>query len=152
MIKLDDFLSPQQNLFATTDFADFLRQRAERAQAVQDIVLDEMQAYCNAWWNRRRDGVRSIYETTVLLTDANDRDGASEALRAYLDGAWQRFIDDARGGLGLATQVLTCTTNSALAEAAPERPKTQRPSAASSEKAANTDEGPRAAAAKKQVA
>jgi hypothetical protein len=117
-----------QSAFApSSGLRDAMRSAATGFWTGQDQILDAMQEYANAWFERRHTGAQDALDASQQMIDAATPIEAIREYQKWAIGSFERIVDD-----GLACQKHLLSMGALLAPPlSPSGERTERESAAS---------------------
>ena len=102
----EQWKSMMQNAFLPTSAFSAIGDNARHFWEMQDKILDNMQAFSSAWFERRHTGTHSACEAAERMCGTNTMVDAVEAYQDWVRGVYERLMAD---GLACQQQIITAT-------------------------------------------
>ncbi|HYA30675.1 MAG TPA: hypothetical protein VEI95_17800 [Acidobacteriota bacterium] len=113
----EQWTSMMQKMFLPTSaFSSALRENARHFWENQDKILDNMQAFTNAWFERRHVGAHSASEACERMCGTETAVDLAQAYQDWVRGAFERIMAD---GLACQQQIIAATSTLASPPIAP---------------------------------
>ena len=102
----EQWKSMQRMFLPTSEISTAFQENARRFWENQEKILDNMQAFANAWFERRRTGTHSAREAAESMSATETMSDLVQAYRNWAGGAFERIMAD---GLAYQQQIIAAT-------------------------------------------